>query len=65
MEIKLEGAGDLQKASDLKDLSSSFSAREISTAGALETAGLEKEIPLHEKSLSFARMLQGFLRKPK
>jgi hypothetical protein len=65
MEIKLEGAGDLQRASDLKDLSSSLSAREISTAGALETAGLEKEIPLHEKSLSFARMLQGFLRKPK
>jgi hypothetical protein len=64
-EMKLEGAGDLERASRLEDLSSSLSSPEISTAGALETAGLEKEIPLHEKSLSFAKMLQGFLRKPK
>jgi hypothetical protein len=64
-EMKLDGAGDLESASDMKDLSSSLSSREVSAAGGLETAGLEKEIPLQEKSLSFARMLQGILRKPK
>jgi len=59
----MEGAAGLESASNLEDLSSSLSSRDLSGAGPIESAGLEKEIPLQERSLSFARRLQGFLRK--
>lgn len=61
----LEGAGRLERASSFEDLRSSLSSQDISEAGALETAELGKALPLQENRLSFSRMLQGFLRKPK